>query len=142
MEKSNRKKRLTVLVISGVVALSLCLFFYFNSKDPNANVEITELVGKYNKNCPLLIQEGIRLDSVSLPKEKFVQYNLTLVKVDKATAEVEVIKENIQESLIGTASSNPGLKTFRDNGFTLIYRYSDKKKGYLFEITITPKQYK
>jgi hypothetical protein len=142
MQKAIRKKRLTVLVISGIVALSLCLFFYFNSKDPNANVEITELVAKYNKNCPLVIQEGIRLDSVNLPEEKVVEYNLTLVNVEKATAEVEVIKENIEKSLVSTASSNPGLKTFRDNKFTIVYRYNDTKKAYLFEVTITPKQYR
>jgi hypothetical protein len=142
MQEPTNKKRLIVLIISGIIALSTSLILYYSTKDPNSNVEITELVSKYNKNCPLLIQQGIRLDSVSLPKESFVQYNLTLVNIKKQTAEIETIKENIQESLISTAKANPGLKTFRDNDFTLIYNYSDKRKTFLFEIIITPNQYK
>mgnify|MGYP006151131043 CR=1 FL=1 len=92
-----------------------------------------ELVGKYNKNCPLTIQEGIRLDSVSLPDERFVQYNLTLLNVAKETAEINVIKEEIEKSLISTAKANPGLQVFRDNDYDLIYHYSDKKKVFLFD---------
>jgi len=67
---------------------------------------------------------------------------LTLVNVEKQTAEIDTIKENIQQSLISTAKANPGLRTFRDNNFTLVYRYNDKKKIYLFEVTISPEQYK
>ncbi|MBF4517364.1 hypothetical protein IRZ71_13455 [Flavobacterium sp. ANB] len=142
MQQPSKKKRLIVLVISGIIALSASLILYYSPKDPNLNIEITELVAKYNENCPLLIQPGIRLDSVSLPKKQVVQYNLTLVNVEKETAEIGTIKENIEQSLISTAKANPGIKTFRDNNFTLIYHYSDVKKVYLFEVTIVPDQYK
>lgn len=142
MKEKTKKKRLTVLIISGVIALSTSLFLYYSSKDPNADVLITELVSKYNNNCPLIIQEGIRLDSVTLPKEEVVQYNLTLVNVEKKTAEIETIKQNIEQSLISTAKANPGLKTFRDHKFNLVYSYSDKNKVYLFEVKISPDQYK
>lgn len=142
MKQPSKKKRLIVLIISGIIALSASLILYFSPKDPNLNIEITELVAKYNENCPLLIQPGIRLDSVSLPQKQVVQYNLTLVNVEKQTAEIETIKENIAQSLISTAKSNPGLRTFRKNSFTLIYSYKDKKGIYLFEVTITPDQYK
>jgi len=142
MQQPSKKKRLIVLIVSVIIALSASLILYFSPKDPNLNIEITELVAKYNENCPLLIQQGIRLDSVSLPKKQVVQYNLTLVNVEKQTAEIDTIKENIQQSLISTAKANPGLRTFRDNNFTLVYRYNDKKKIYLFEVTISPEQYK
>ena len=142
MQQTTNKKRVNVLIISAIAALSLSLFLYYSSKDPNANIEITELVTKYNKNCPLVIQEGIRLDSVSLPEEQVVQYNLTLEKVEKKTADVSVIQKEIEKSLVSTAKANPGLKTFRDYQFTLIYNYSDKNKVFLFDIKITPEQYK
>ncbi|MBS7231755.1 hypothetical protein KHA90_12030 [Flavobacterium psychroterrae] len=142
MEQPTKKKNLTALIISAIVALSLALIVYYSFKEPVADKEMVELVEKYNANCPLTIQQGIRLDNVTLPKDKVVQYNLTLLNVDKQTAEVDTIKLNIQESLISTVKANPGLKIFRDNNFTLIYNYDDKKADYLFEITITPEQYK
>ena len=142
MQQPTKKKRLIVLVISAIVALSLTLVLFYSFKDPVADKEMTELIAKYNENCPLIIQEGIQLESVSLPKEKVVQYNLTLVNVKKETAEIDVIKKNIEESLISTTKENPGLKVFRDNNYTLIYNYKDLKNEYLFEVVITPQHYK
>jgi len=142
MQQPTKKKRLIVLVISAIVALSLTLVLFYSFKDPVADKEMTELIAKYNENCPLIIQEGIQLESVSLPKEKVVQYNLTLVNVKKETAEIDVIKKNIEESLISTTKENPGLKVFRDHNYTLIYNYKDLKNEYLFEVVITPQQYK
>ncbi|SNR71224.1 hypothetical protein [Flavobacterium sp. ov086] len=142
MQKPTTKKNLIILVISAIVALSLVLVLYYSFKEPVTDKEMVELVEKYNQNCPLVIQEGIRLDNVTLPKDKVVQYNLTLLNVEKESAEIETIKKNIGESLLSTVKANPGLQTFRDNDFTLIYNYDDKKENYLFEITITPEQYK
>ncbi|MNE60203.1 hypothetical protein D3C80_1553350 [compost metagenome] len=100
------------------------------------------MVEKYNKSCPLNIQEGIRLDSVNLPKERTVQYNLTLMNVVNETAEINVIQEEIKKSLLSTAKANPGLQVFRENDYTLVYSYSDKKKVFLFEVKILPDEYK
>ena len=49
------------------MALAVYFQFFLSENKVEVNTEITELVAKYNKNCPLEIQEGIRLDSVSLP---------------------------------------------------------------------------
>ena len=142
-EKKKRKQNILLLVIIAV-ALAFAVFFqfYLSENADEVKSEITALVGKYNKNCPLTIQEGIRLDSVSLPEQRVVRYNLTLLNVEKETAEADVIQEEIEKSLISTAKANQGLKVFRDNDFTLIYSYSDKKKAFLFDIKILPDQYK
>ena len=138
-----RKQNILFLAII-VIALCVTGYFYFfiaeNAEE--VNIEVTELVEKYNKNCPLTIQEGIRLDSVSLHEERTVQYNLTLLNVEKETAEVNVIKAEIEKSLISTAKANPGLQVFRDNDYALIYHYSDKKTAFLFDVKIFPDQYK
>jgi len=146
-DKKNRRKQniLVVGVIGVAVALAVYFQFFLSESRVEVKVEITELVAKYNKNCPLKIQEGIRLDSVSLPnlpEEEVVQYNLTLLNVEKETAEIEVIKTEIEKSLISTAKANPGLQVFRDNDYSLIYSYKDKKNVFLFDVKILPDQYK
>lgn len=146
-EKQSKRKQNIILFIGIGVALALSIFFqfYLSEDADEVKTEITELVAKYNKNCPLTIQEGIRLDSVSLPRlpdESAVQYNLTLLNVEKETAEINVIKTEIEKSLISTAKANPGLQVFRDNDYTLIYNYKDKKKVFLFDVKILPDQYK
>jgi len=138
-----RKKNILLLGII-VIAVGLAVYFQFflSEKADEVNTEITELVAKYNKNCPLTIQEGIRLDSVELTEERVVQYNLTLMNVINETAEVDVIQEEIRKSLLSTAKANPGLQIFRDNDYTLVYSYSDKNKVFLFTVKILPDQYK
>ncbi|WP_281231657.1 hypothetical protein [Flavobacterium gelatinilyticum] len=138
-----RKQNILVLALI-IIALGLagCFYFFLAENAEEVNTEVVELVEKYNKNCPLTIQEGIRLDSVSLHEERTVKYNLTLLNVEKQTAEVEVIKEEIEKSLLSTAKANPGLQVFRDNDYTLIYNYSDKNKTFLFNVKILPDQYK
>ncbi|MDR7209720.1 hypothetical protein [Flavobacterium piscis] len=145
MQEQGKNNKITVVI--GIVIVFVVLFwtltqYDFFSEKPVTDTQMTELVAKYNKNCPLTIQEGIRLDSVTLPKDNTVQYNLTLVNVEKATADIATIKENIEASLISTAKENPGLKVFRDHNYTLGYKYTDKRKIYLFDITIIPNQYK
>jgi hypothetical protein len=146
-EKQSKRKQNSILFIGIGVALALSIFFqfYLSEGADEVKTEITELVAKYNKNCPLTIQEGIRLDSVSLPRlpdESAVQYNLTLMNVEKESAEINVIKTEIKKSLISTAKANPGLQVFRDNDYTLLYSYKDKKKVFLFDVKILPDQYK
>lgn len=138
-----RKSTVLLLILIGIAAAFVAYFqFYLGEKEDEVNTEVVELIAKYNKNCPLNIQEGIRLDSVSLHGEKTVQYNLTLLNVTKETAEVNVIQEEIRKSLLSTAKANTGLQVFRENDYTLIYSYSDKKKVFLFDIKIFPDQYK
>ena len=145
MEEKQSKRKQNILLLIGIgIALVLVAYFqfYLSKSVKEVNTEVTELIAKYNKNCPLTIQEGIRLDSVSLPEERTVQYNLTLLNVEKEKAEINIIQEEIEKSLISTAKANPGLQVFRDNDFSLIYNYYDKKKGALFKIRILPDQYK
>ncbi|OXA82522.1 hypothetical protein SAMN05444397_107162 [Flavobacterium aquidurense] len=146
-DKKTKRKQNTLLfgVIGIAVALAVYFQFFLSESKGEVKTEVTELVVKYNKNCPLKIQEGIRLDSVSLPnlpEEKAVQYNLTLLNVDKESAEIDVIKTEIEKSLISTAKANPGLQVFRDNDYSLIYSYKDKKNVFLFAVKIIPDQYK
>jgi len=138
-----RKQNILLLILIGIAVTLVVYFqFYLDKKSDEVNTEVVEVVAKYNKSCPLNIQEGIRLDSVSLPEERSVQYNLTLVNVVNETAEVDVIKAEIEKSLISTAKANPGLQVFRDNDYALVYHYSDKKKAFLFDVKIQPDQYK
>ncbi|KQX15101.1 hypothetical protein [Flavobacterium sp. Root420] len=145
-KKNKRKQNILLLLVIGIaVILAVYFQFFLSESRGEVKTEITELVAKYNKNCLLKIQEGIQLDSVSLPnlpEEKAVQYNLTLLNVDKQTAEVNVIRNEIGKSLISTAKANPRLQVFRDNDYTLIYSYKDKKNVFLFEVKILPDQYK
>lgn len=138
-----RKQNILLLLLIGIAVALVTYFQFFLAKNADeVKTEVVELVAKYNKSCPLNIQDGMRLDSVSLPEERFVQYNLTLLNVVKENAESNIIKEEIEKSLISTAKANPGLQVFRDNDYTLIYHYSDKKKAFLFDVKIQPDQYK
>ncbi|TDW45911.1 hypothetical protein EV144_107102 [Flavobacterium sp. 270] len=143
-EKNTKRKQNIWLLIAIGLALVLAgsVQFYFYKSTEDVNIEVAQLVGKYNKNCPLTIQPGMRLDSVNLPEKNVVQYNLTLINVEKKTAELNLIAKEIGKSIINTAKANPGLEVFRDNDYTLIYKYSDKNKVFMFDVKAQPDQYK
>lgn len=143
LNQGRRKINILLLVIVCIaISAAILLPIYLSRSENKTNAEIKELVVKYNQSCPLTIQVGIRLDSVTLPRERRVQYNLTLLNIEKETAEVKLIEQEIRKTLISTAKANPGLQVFRDKDYILIYHYSDKKKAFLFDIEIFPDQYK
>ncbi|GAA6768220.1 hypothetical protein AAFH68_41730 [Flavobacterium sp. CGRL1] len=54
-EKQNKRKQNVLLLVVIGIALALAVFFQFflSEKSDEVKTEVTELVEKYNKSCPL-----------------------------------------------------------------------------------------
>ncbi len=140
MEEKQRKNKLLtrkiaqILIIIALVAVGQ----YFYTKNKSVGKELTALVNNYNAACPMMISNDIRMESVNTMPHNTVQYDFTLVNVQKEGIDVAALKKSVEKEILNTSKTNPSLEAFRDNGSTVIYNYQDSKQKELFQIILTP----
>jgi hypothetical protein len=143
MEEKQRKKRLLIRKIGqiAVVIVLVSITQYYYSKYKSVGKELTALVENYNKACPMMISNDIRMESVNTLPHNTVQYDFTLVNVQKESIKVEDLKKSVEKEIMASSKTNPSLQAFRDDDSTVIYSYKDSNQNELFKITLTPDMY-
>jgi hypothetical protein len=143
MEEKQRKKKLLIRKIIQIVVVVVLISVaqYYFVKDKSVGKELTALVTKYNTACPIMISNDIRMDGVNSLPHNTIQYDFTLVHVQKESIDVEALKMEVEKEIMSSSKTNPSLEAFRDNSSTVIYNYKDSNEKELFKITLTPEMY-
>jgi len=94
-----------------------------------------------NKKCPMVVDKDTRLDNTNVLSNNTIQYNYTMVNLEKENVDVKVLEENFTPILLENVKTNPSLKTFRDKNVTLSYYYKDKNGNFLLNYKATPELY-
>lgn len=136
MDKNLKKNIITGIAV--VVSFLIAFFTtqHFLKKDIGA--ELVKVSKEMNKSYPAMIDTDTRLDSVSVVDSKAMQYNFTVMTIDKDSSEVDLkeaeafLKKNSQNNLDTMAQ----MKFYRENKIPLKYHYNDKKGRYLLDFTI------
>ena len=143
MEEKQIKKKLLIRkvlkIVTVVVLVSVAQYYY--TKNKSVGKELTALVTKYNNACPMMISNDIRMESVNTLPHNTIQYDFTLVSVQKESIDIKALKKSVETEILTSSKTNPSLEAFRDNGSTVIYSYKDIKEKELFKITLTPEMY-
>jgi len=143
MEGKKTDKKLLVrkiIKIVAVIALASVGQYYY-SKYKSVGSELTVMVNNYNIACPMMISNDIRMESVNTLPHNTVQYDFTLVRVQKEKTDVKALKKSVETEILSDSKTNPSLEAFRDNSSTVIYNYKDGNEKELFKITLTPDMY-
>lgn len=143
MEVKKLDKKLLVRKVIKIVAIIALasLGQYYYSKYKSVGSELTVLVNNYNKACPMMISNDIRMESVNTLPHNTVQYDFSLVRVQKEKIDVKALKKSVEAEILSDSKTNPSLEAFRDNSSTVIYNYKDVNEKELFKITLTPDMY-
>jgi hypothetical protein len=143
MEEKQRNKKVLIRkvlkIVTVVVLVSVAQYYY--TKNKSVGTELTVLVTNYNKACPMMISNDIRMESVITLPHNTVQYDFTLVHVQKENIDVSALRKSIEKEILASSKTNPSLEAFRDNGSTVLYSYKDGNQKGLFKITLTPEMY-
>jgi len=143
MGQPNDKRRMTALwigvLIGGVGIFILIKQLVIDSK--SIEERLIESANEINKTCPVTTDSVIRLDNVVIHSNRTLQYNLTLMTIEKTNPNLEIIKNKLEANLISNIKSDSEMKIFRDNRVTLNYNYKDKDDAFVFNILITPDKY-
>ncbi|WP_155845795.1 hypothetical protein [Chryseobacterium gregarium] len=126
-----------------VVCLALTLVSC--NKEKSIEDELKEAAAGMNKLTPQVMNEGMRLDSVSAQPGKIFKYNYTLTddtKENFSPEQIEAFKKQAKEGAVKVVKTSADIKEFRDNDVTMVYSYYDKNGKPTMDFTITPAEYK
>lgn len=108
---------------------------------PSLNKALMQAASEINKSCPMMADNMTRLDNVVAGTDKELQYNYTLISIDRATVDTNSFKKAVEPLLINNVRTMPSMKAFRDQEVTIIYSYKDKAGLFITRIVITPEKY-
>jgi len=126
------------LTIAGLIAGSTIIGML---RQTNSTKTLNRESEQLNRNCPAMIDQDTRLDNTMVMVNNTFQLNLTLINVDKQTANTNEIRQYIEPSIVEYVRTNTDLSVLRENRTAICFFYRDKNGNYLFSITVKPEQY-
>lgn len=103
--------------------------------------QLKSIAKETNKECPQMLDEYTRLDScVSFGSTHFKYYLSVLNGI--IVSDTTLLKSHLQSQLISTIKTNSKNKFFNENDITLVYQYNGDTGNYLFNIILTPENYR
>ncbi len=104
---------------------------------------LVQASNELNKTVPTMVDPETRLDGTTAGPGKTFVYQYTLVNIVKdATFDAKALETAMRPIILEQYKTNPGLKSFRDTGVSMRYRYSDKNGVFITEIVIGPEDLK
>lgn len=139
-----------ILISIGGITVIIFFFFFIQriilhkamSESMVLNVVLVEAAKNVNKTCPFMIDQETRLDNVTVLPDNILQYNYSFMTINRETADLEELKNNLQKNLTNNIRTNPDMQFYRDNEISFNYSYRDAAMNHLFTISITPEMYK
>ena len=142
MDITNTKKRspivTAVAVAVGSVVGYTVVHQYFN-QPPNIDQALVTTANQTNKTLPMMVDKETRLDATMAAPNKTFVYHYTLVNLNAADVPKDRLITVLRPKVLANYKTNPGLNSFRNNGVTMDYQYSDKSGVFVGEFTVGPK---
>ncbi len=132
-------KVLKLAFMAAVIPLTSC------QKEKTIDDELKQAAADMNKLTPQILNDGIRLDSVSTEPDRVFKYNYTLtddVKENVTPEQLEVFKKEAKDGALEAVKTSEDLREFRDRDVILRYSYYDKNGKLTADFSITPEEYK
>ncbi|MBK5719474.1 hypothetical protein JGH11_01180 [Dysgonomonas sp. Marseille-P4677] len=132
-------KQLTKTALSVIAILSLSLIFIQcnDAKDAIITKYLEQQVKQTNEQCPLVMGEGLTMDSSKVEANKTLRLFFTIAG-DIESFDAETGKASAIEALKNSSE----IQQVKDYGITYAYTYHNGAGKVLGEITITPEDYK
>lgn len=137
--KTNYKKIIGIVVgvITFLIAYNLTQQFF----TPSLDKQLVQIANELNKNCPMMVDQFTRLDNSHVLPNKTLQYNYTLVEIEKSEFNLDTIRKYVEPNIISNVRTNPDMKYLRANNITFNYNYRDKNGEFVWKLEITPDMY-
>lgn len=124
-----------IMIMAGCLILQGC-------KQATLEDQLKTLISETNEKCPFPVDMDTRLDSMSAYNGNQLQYNYTLLNVDKNTVNLDPLLSQIKQQLIGSVKVDPSLEYLREQNTMFIYSYRDKNGSFLLKIPLKAEEYK
>lgn len=129
-------------ILAFVISFIVMFFIAESIFKPSIDKQLVEVTNELNKYCPMNVDEYTILKNVVALPNKAIQYNYSLIDIEKAEVKMDTVKKYVFPAVLENAKSNPQMKFFRDNNVTLKYNYTDKNGKFVTEYIVTSEMYK
>jgi hypothetical protein len=106
-----------------------------------AEQQLVQASAEISRRCPFMLDEETRVDSVSAGPGKILTFHYALIKRSAGQLNIGKLKEALQEACVENVRSASAMKPLRDLGVTFVYRYLDKDRKHIVDVTVTPPEY-
>ena len=145
MKKFGKKNLWQTALIAAVVVISATWgrkILNAETKDMAATIHnLGERAEIMNRDCPFVIDENTRLDSVTSPKADVLQNNYTLLQDSRDDIDVEAFQNIFKPEITLHLKATPQTSDFRKANATLVYKYFDRDKKHVTDIVLQPGEY-
>lgn len=145
MEKNKKKNLIGTALLVVAVTLAVNLgprLFNAEAKTSGAeNYTLGERAKIMNRDCPFVIDDNTRLDSVTSPEKNILQNNYTLLNDDLDDIDIEAFQNILKPEITNHLKATPQTEDFRKSNATLVYKYFDKEKRFVTNIVLLPGEY-
>lgn len=104
--------------------------------------ELEKKAQDINDNCPIIIDQTIRLDSCEVLPDNTLQYNYTFLFIDATKIDRNEFKSEMKSTLLYNLQNNDELKRLTEKDVSFVYSCQDENGKPLGKLTITPDDYK
>lgn len=112
------------------------------ARGESLNTTLVQLAQEINQICPYMVDQVTRLDNAAPMANNAFQYNYTLINIDRASVDLDYIRNYLNTYMVNMVKTSPDLQFFRDNSVTLIYSYKDMHGNFLTSLRVTPEMYR
>lgn len=110
-------------------------------KRPMYDKAMMEFASQLNESCPMMLDSETRLDNVAILPSRIIQYNYTLVNMNKDSMNIEGLREYLKPRVLNNAKTNPDMTSFKEAKVGMNYQYKDMFGVYVLTIEVKPKDY-
>lgn len=121
------------------------LFLFSCTKEKTVDQELKEAAAGMNKLTPQMLNDMIRLDSVSTEPDKILKYNYTLMEDERENVseeDINAFKNEAKQEALNAVTTSADMQQFKEDDVTLKYVYYDKNGKLTADFSITPSEYK
>lgn len=142
MDKKESKTGTIVGIVVGAIFFALSFYAAQQLFKPDLEAELKEIAMELNKQTPMQIDPYVRLDSAASKGKTNFTYYYTLIDMDKTEVNLDTVNKYIRPEIIENVKNSPELKVYRDNSITMDYKYYDRNREFVTEVSVTPELYK
>ncbi len=143
MEAKPTKRPPVVTIIAaaiGAVVGSVLAHQYFN-RSPSIDQALMATTSQINKGLPMMVDKETRLENTMVLPDKTIVYRYTLVNTNAADVKKDELTASLRPLVLNSYKTDPDMKSFRENGVTMRYQYSDKNGMAITEFAVNPKDF-
>lgn len=140
--KPSQRNKIVAGIAVGIVFWAIVYMVQRTYVKPFVQDKVLQLAAaQASTQCPIMVDETTRMDSVGAGPGNALRYYFTLVGIERSQVDTAVFLQQQVPHLTENIRTNDALRVYREYKTTMIYAYHDNSAKHIASITVTPEMY-